>query len=262
MNHLADRGMPASQATAAGIGAVLVFSLLLGFVHASFVHLLRLPSFVVTLASMSMLRSGAMLLNNAVPIPIERFGLITFLGNKKLFIAGTHLGLPVPAVTMLLIAAVIIIVLTLTPIGRQIYSVGSNEEASRLSGVNVYFVKLFAYGTCSLLAGVAGILYAGYGAQGDPGSGVMFELNGISAAVIGGAVLTGGRGSVVGTILGAALLEGILSIINLTLSSPTLWRGMVVGGVLMLAVVINQLRRMDVFGRVVRALGGKRKFQT
>jgi ribose/xylose/arabinose/galactoside ABC-type transport system permease subunit len=72
----------------------------------------------------------------------------------------------------------------------------------------------------------------------------MFELNAISAVVIGGAVLTGGRGSVIGTVLGAALLEQILSTINLTLSNPTLWRGMVVGGVLLAAVIFNQLRIM------------------
>jgi ribose transport system permease protein len=128
-----------------------------------------------------------------------------------------------------------------------VYSVGSNEEASRLSGVNVFQTRLFAYGACSLLAGLAGILYAGYGGQGDPSSGVMFELNAISAAVIGGAVLTGGRGSVIGTVLGAMLLEWILNMINLGLlpiQNTTLWRGMVVGTVLLAAVVLNQIRLM------------------
>jgi len=244
MVRLVDSGMPVGQATTFGILSVLAFSLLLGVTHASLIHYLRLPPFVVTLASMSVLRSGALLLNNSVPIPIQQFELITFLGNKKLFIAGTGLGLPVSTVILIVIAIAMIATLQYTRIGRRVYSVGSNEEASRLSGIDVFKVRAFVYGTCSLLGGVAGILYAGYGAQGDPQSATMFELNAISAVVIGGAVLTGGRGSVIGTILGAMLLETILSMINLTLSNPTLWRGMVVGGVLMLAVVFNQIRLM------------------
>lgn len=244
MIKLVETGMPVGQATTIGILVVLGFSLLLGLLHAVLVHSLRLPPFVVTLASMSMLRSASMLINNAVPVPIQQFELITFLGNRKLFIAGTSLGLPVSAVILIVLAAVMIAILHYTRIGRRVYSVGSNVEASRLSGVNVFHTRAFVYGTCSLLGGLAGILYAGYGAQGDPSSGAMFELNAISAAVIGGAVLTGGRGSVIGTILGAMLLEGILNIINLELSNPTLWRGMVVGGVLLVAVVFNQLRIM------------------
>jgi ribose transport system permease protein len=242
MGRLADGGTSVGAATAVGIFTVLGFALLLGVLHAALVHYLRLPPFVVTLASMSVLRSAALLLNNSVPIPIQRFELITFLGNRKLFIAGTGIGLPVSTVILIVIAVVMIAILQLTRIGRRVYAVGSNEEASRLSGVDVFKVRAFVYGTCSLLAGIAGILYAGYSAQGDPQSANMFELNAISAVVIGGAVLTGGRGSVIGTILGAMLLETILSMINLTLSNPTLWRGMVVGGVLLLAVVFNQVR--------------------
>lgn len=242
MNRMVDAGMPAGQATLLAMLIVLAFSLGLGVVHALLIHYLRLPPFVVTLASMSILRSGGLLLNNAVPVPIERFPLITFLGNQKLYIAGTKLGLPVPTLIMLVIAVAITAILLGTRVGRHVYSVGSNVEASRLSGINVLTVRLFVYGTCSLLGGLAGILYAGYAGQGDPGGGVMFELNAISAAVIGGAILTGGRGSVLGTVLGAVLLEMILNIINLTMANPTFWRGVVVGGVLLAAVVLNQVR--------------------
>ncbi|MCC2670869.1 MAG: monosaccharide transporter rane proteinCUT2 family [Armatimonadetes bacterium] len=244
MGRLADGGMPVGQATAIGILVVMLFSLGLGLLHATLIQYLKLPPFVVTLASMSILRSGALLLNNAVPIPIDRFELITFLGNRKIFLAGTGVGLPVSSVILVVVGVVMVAVLQYTRVGRRVYSVGSNEEASRLSGVNVFHVRAFVYGTCSLLGGVAAVLYAGYGAQGDPNSGVMFELNAISAAVIGGAVLTGGRGSVIGTVLGAMLLEGILSMININLSNPTLWRGMVVGGVLLTAVIFNQIRIM------------------
>lgn len=252
MTRLHEGGMPVEQATTVAILAVLGFSLALGLTHAALIHYLKLPPFVVTLASMSILRSGALLLNNAVPVPVEKFALISFLGNKKLFVAGTGFGVPVTAVILIVVAAVIVSFLGFSRLGRHIYSVGSNEEASRLSGVNVFGVRAFVYGTCSLLAGLSGILYAGYSAQGDPSSGAMFELNAISAAVIGGAALTGGRGSVLGTVLGAMLLECILSMINLTLSNPTLWRGMVVGGVLLMAVIFNQLRQNPAVSRLFR----------
>lgn len=249
MTRLADSGMAVPTATVIGILAVLAFSLLLGLAHASLVHFLKLPPFVVTLASMSMLRSGALLLNDAVPVPIERFDLIKYLGNGKLFLTGTTIGVPFATVLLTVIAIGMIAILGYSRLGRQVYSVGSNVEASRLSGINIFRVRAFVYGTCSLLAGVAAILYAGYSAQGDPSSGNMFELNAISAAVIGGAVLTGGRGSVIGTVLGSMLLEWILNIINLTMSNPNLWRGMVVGGVLLMAVIFNQIRQMGLLRR-------------
>lgn len=245
MTEWSEAGMSVAQATYLAMGAVLLFSLTVGLIHASLIHFLRLPPFVVTLASMSILRSAAQLLNNAVPIPIQQFGLITWLGNKKVFIAGTDWGLPIPAIFMIVLAGITALTLTRTAIGRRVYAVGSNEEAARLSGVNVFLVRCFAYGGCSLLTGVAAILYAGYSAQGDPLSGTMFELNGISAAVIGGAALTGGQGTVAGTVLGAILLEWILNIINLTNltpGSPTLWRGAIVGVVLLGAVIVNHLR--------------------
>jgi ribose transport system permease protein len=109
--------------------------------------------------------------------------------------------------------------------------------------VNVFKVKLFAYGASGLLGALAGILWAAYGGQGDPLAGNGYELDAVAAAVVGGASLTGGRGSVIGTILGAVLLQTILSSINLTLSSPDIWRGTVVGGVLLFAVLVTAFQQ-------------------
>jgi ribose transport system permease protein len=152
-------------------------------------------------------------------------------------------AVPIPMVTLGVIAVVTHLVLTSTRIGRYLYSVGSNEQATRLSGVNVYRVKLFAYGTSALLGGLAGILWAAYGGQGDPQTGSGYELDAVAAAVVGGANLMGGEGSVIGTLLGATLLHVILSAINLTLSSPDVWRGIVVGSVLVFAVLVTALQK-------------------
>lgn len=255
-NKMIDNGMGADQATLIGIAVVLVFSLGLGFLHASLVHFLKLPPFVVTLASMSVLRSGSQLLNNSVPIPVERLPIVLFLGNKSVYLAGTGIGVPTSTILMVVIAVVVTAVLLGTRMGRHVYSVGSNVEAARLSGVNVLHVRLFVYGVCSLLGGLAGVLFAGYSGQGDPLEGTMFELNAISAAVIGGAILTGGRGSVIGTVLGAILLETLLNIINQDLANPTLWRGVVVGTVLMAAVILNQIRIMVMARSTGRSASG------
>ncbi len=128
--------------------------------------------------------------------------------------------------------------------GRYVYAVGSNEEASRLSGVNLFQTRMLVYGGCSLLAGLASILEVGYSSQGDPSAGTMYELNAISAVVIGGGLLTGGRGSVFGTLLGTILLETLLSVINFKIPNPTVWRGLIVGTVLLAAITINQIRLM------------------
>src|SRR5207249_2943866 len=136
-------------------------------------------------------------------------------------------------------AVIASVLLNRTKIGRYVYSVGSNEQATELSGVNVMRVKLFAYGASALLGGMAGILWASYGGQGDPRLAPAYEVAAVAAAVVGGASLTGGQGSVSGTVLGAALLYVIFSAINLTLSKPDLWRGTVVGGILLLAVLVT-----------------------
>src|SRR5207253_2140294 len=91
----------------------------------------------------------------------------------------------------------------------------------------------------AMLGGLAGILWAAYGGQGDPQAGSGYELDAVAAAVVGGANLMGGQGSVIGTILGATLLHVILSAINLTLTNPDIWRGTVVGGVLLFAVLVT-----------------------
>jgi len=233
-------------AVAVAILVTLTAAFLIGSLHAALVHRLRLPPFVVTLASLTILRSQSLLMNKQLPITISDFPFLSNLANGRLFPSAAF-AIPVPVVVLAVIAVVMHLFLTRTRIGRYVYSVGSNEQATRLSGVNVGRVKLFAYGASALLGGVAGILYAGYGGQGDPLSGQGYELNAVAAAVIGGANLMGGQGSVIGTILGACLLNVILSGINLTIANPSLWEGTVVGGVLLLAVLTTALqqRRKD-----------------
>jgi ribose transport system permease protein len=220
----------------------LLVALAIGAIHASLIHKLNLPPFVVTLASLLILRSQSLIVNKQLPISLQEFPGLLYLANGTLF-DGTPFALPMPIVILAVVAVLMSVALNRLRIGRYIYSIGSNEQATGLSGVNVYKVKLFAYGTSAVLGGLAGILWAAYGAQGDPQAASGYELDAVAASVVGGANLMGGQGSVMGTILGAMLLQVIFSAINLKLSSPDIWRGTVVGGVLLFAVLVTALQQ-------------------
>lgn len=236
MTRLANYFIP-EVSMIAGLTVALLAGLFIGCVHATLIHQLKLPPFVVTLASMLFFRSQSLLINKRLPITLQDFPAALFLANGNLF-EGTRFAVPMPLVILLVVSLFMIVALQKMRIGRYLYSVGSNEQATRLSGVNVYTVKLFAYGMSGLLGGLAGILAAAYGGQGDPQVGSGYELEAVAASVVGGANLMGGQGSVAGTILGALLLYTIFSAINLTLDDPNLWQGTVVGTVLLFAVLV------------------------
>jgi len=237
-----DAGFTADSAVVMGVMATLAGALAIGGAHATLIQRLRLPPFVVTLASLLLLRSQALIMNNQLPIPLADYPNLLYLANGTLM-EDSRLPLPVPVVILAVVAAASGVLLNRTRIGRYIYSVGSNEQATELSGVSVFRVKLFAYGASALLGGLAGVLWAAYGGQGDPRTAEAYELHAVAAAVVGGASLSGGQGSVSGTVLGAMLLYVIFSAINLLLAKPDLWRGTVVGGVLLFAVLVTALQQ-------------------
>jgi ribose/xylose/arabinose/galactoside ABC-type transport system permease subunit len=134
------------------------------------------------------------------------------------------------------------ILLTQTRFGRAIYAVGGNEQAARLSGIDVGRVKFWVYVICGLLAGIAGLLLAGRLGAGDPKSGLTYELNAIAAVVLGGTSLMGGVGSVTGTLLGAVVI-GCLET-GLGLLGVNWFVQMVVKGyVILMAVVLDQMKK-------------------
>jgi ribose transport system permease protein len=239
-----DSRMFTGAAVVLAIGATFLASWLIGAVHTVLIQRVKLPAFVVTLTSLLVLRSQSLIMNHHQQIPVsqEHFPLFNYLTNGKLF-ADAKYAIPIPVILMIVVAVIAHLILAKTRMGRYLYSVGSNEQATLLSGVSVFKVKLFAYGTSALLGGLAGILYMGYGGQGDPSAGASYELDAVAAAVVGGASLSGGQGSVMGTVLGACLLNAILSVILLTLDQPDIWRGTIVGGVLLVAVLATAFQQ-------------------
>jgi ribose transport system permease protein len=232
---------------AGAILTALSFALAFGILQAALIHYLRVPPFIVTLGSLSIFRSLAQLMSNAMPIPTVGAGLAS--GGLDFLISGQILHVPVSVWLLIGLLILLELLMRRCRVGRYLYSVGSNEEAARLSGVRIFQTKAVAYGLSALLAGLAGVLYVAYNGQGDPRSGTGYELNAIAAAVVGGCSLAGGQGTLVGAVLGAAILNLILNGINLGAvpligqENTSLWEGTIVGSVVVLAVLLNVVGR-------------------
>ncbi|MCC5660772.1 ribose ABC transporter permease [Nostoc sp. XA010] len=219
----------------AAVPAALLAGLLLGLVNGAIITFLDVPPFIVTLGSLTALRGVAFLVAKGTTL-INRDINFAWVGN-------TYIG-PIPWLVIIALLTVIVswFVLRQTVLGVQIYAVGGNERAARLTGIKVNRVLLFVYGISGLLAGLAGIMSASrlYSASGILGQG--YELDAIAAVILGGTSFTGGIGTIGGTLLGAliiAILNNGLTLLNLSY----FWQLVVKGLVIILAVVIDRLRR-------------------
>ncbi|MEI1374539.1 ribose ABC transporter permease [Nostoc sp. UHCC 0926] len=219
----------------AAVPAALLAGLLLGLLNGALITFLDVPPFIVTLGSLTALRGVAFLIAKGTTL-INRDINFAWVGN-------TYVG-PFPWLVIIALLAVIVswFVLRQTVLGVQIYAVGGNERAARLTGIKVNRVLLFVYGISGLLAGLAGIMSASrlYSASGIVGTG--YELDAIAAVILGGTSFTGGIGTIGGTLLGAliiAILNNGLTLLNLSY----FWQLVVKGLVIILAVTIDRLRR-------------------
>ncbi len=219
----------------AAIPAALLAGLLLGLINGALIAFLDLPPFIVTLGTLTALRGAAYLVANGTTV-INRNLNFAWIGNE-------YLG-PFPWLVAIALLAVLAswFILRRTVLGVQIYAVGGNQRAARLTGIKVNRVLLFVYGVSGLLAGLAGIMSASrlYSATGMLGSG--YELDAIAAVILGGTSFTGGIGTIPGTLLGAliiAVLNNGLTLLNMSY----FWQLVVKGLVIIVAVTIDRLRR-------------------
>jgi ribose transport system permease protein len=219
----------------AAVPAALLTGLLLGLLNGALIALLDLPPFIVTLGALTALRGVAYLVANGTTV-INRNLNFAWVGNN-------YLG-PLPWLVVIALLTVIAswFVLRQTVLGVQIYAVGGNQRAARLTGIKVNRVLLFVYGVSGLLAGLAGIMSASrlYSATGMLGNG--YELDAIAAVILGGTSFTGGIGTIPGTLLGAliiAVLNNGLTLLNMSY----FWQLVVKGLVIIVAVTIDRLRR-------------------
>lgn len=229
---LSAAGLPVPLAVMLAICCCLI----VGFAIGSFTGLVRtrynVPTFITTLAWMTALRGISYLITNGFPVTSfpEWYN---FLGGGYLF------GIPFPAIVFIAIFIVVSIVMNYTTFGRSIYAVGGNAEAARLSGINVTRIKILVMGIVALLAALAGIMQSAEIMAGTATTATMWELEIIAAVIIGGTSLTGGVGTVWGTLIGVIFLGVLVNGMTL-MNVSEYWQYVVRGALILSAVLINR----------------------
>jgi len=218
--------------------AAIALTTVLGLVHGLLITRIPLQPFIVTLCGLLFYRGIARVVTGD-----ETRGFGDGKGFEGLMnlATGSVWGIPAPFVVMVVIAAVMWVVLHRSVFGRHLYAVGRNEEAARYSGINSRAVITMAYVISGILAGIAGILIAFYTNSVSPSShGNFYELYGIAAAVLGGCSLRGGEGTIVGTLIGVAVLQVLQNLVNL-LGIPSSLNFSVMGAVILIGVIVDEL---------------------
>ena len=221
-------GLPWPLALFAGIGLGVLF----GLFNGALVAWGKMPEIIVTLATMGIARGIGLIYSGGYPISglpswISWFG-VSRIGN-----------IPVPVILMLIVYAAAWLLLQRTAFGRHVYAIGGNETAARLSGVKTARVKFAVYAISGLTAGLAALILTGRLMSGQPNAGVGFELDAIAAVVLGGASIAGGRGLVIGTLIGAVLLGILNNGLNLMGINPYL-QDIIKGLIILLAIYIGR----------------------
>ncbi|MBM7648244.1 ribose transport system permease protein [Bacillus ectoiniformans] len=194
----------------------------------------KMAPFIATLATMTIFRGLTLVYTDGNPI--------TGLGDNylfQLFGRGYFLGIPVPAVTMVLAFVVLWVILHKTPFGRKTYAIGGNEKAALISGIHVTKVKIMIYSLAGLLAALAGAILTSRLNSAQPTAGTSYELDAIAAVVLGGTSLSGGRGLIVGTLIGALIIGTLNNGLNL-LGVSSFFQMVVKGIVILIAVLIDR----------------------
>ncbi|ARL96384.1 ABC transporter permease [Burkholderia pseudomallei] len=224
-------GANGAAALAAGIGVGVA----LGAANGLFVAFAGMPPIIVTLATMGIARGLALIYTGGYPID----GLPDWI---RFFGSGKVLGVQMPVLTMLAVYALAWLMLERMPFGRYVYAIGGNEHATRLSGVRVSRVKLAVYTFAGLTSALAALVLTGRLMSGQPNAGGGFELDAIAAVVMGGTSIAGGRGSIVGTLVGALLLGVLNNGLNMIGVNPYV-QNVIKGAIILLAIYIGRERR-------------------
>lgn len=213
------------------------FGFALGALNGALVAGLRLNPFIVTLATWEIFAGMTLVITQGYPIrPLgEPF---TWFGQGDVF------GVPLPVAIFAIVSLVLVWTLAQTRFGRNIFAVGGNRDAAVLAGIRVKRVEFLAYGLAGMLSALAGILYASRMDAGQPSVGEGWLMGAITAAILGGTSLRGGQGSIVGTVLGALLLA-VLANGTVLMNVSGFWQRVIVGGVVLVAVLVDLLRRRD-----------------
>jgi ribose transport system permease protein len=207
---------------------------LMGTVNGLFITKGKMAPFIATLATMTIFRGLTLVYTGGNPI--------TGLGDNylfQLFGRGYFLGIPVPAITMILTFVILFIILHKTPFGRKTYAIGGNEKAALISGIKVPKVKVMIYSLSGMLAALAGAILTSRLNSAQPTAGTSYELDAIAAVVLGGTSLSGGKGRIFGTLIGALIIGTLNNGLNL-LGVSSFYQMVVKGIVILIAVLLDR----------------------
>ena len=243
---------------AASLAAVMLMSIGIGLAHGLLITKLRLQPFVVTLCGLLIYRGLARFITNDQSQGFgNSFEGLRSIATGKIALPVGGFALPFPLVIMAVVGILAAIFLNRTIYGRYLLALGRNETAARYSGINTDAMKIIAYVICSGLAGVAGILFSlNLNSVQPSGLGEFYELYAIAGAVLGGCSLRGGEGSILGVIIGSAVMRVLYNSINI-LRIPTHWEFAIIGAVILSGVIVDELVK-----RVARRKTPNTKHQT
>lgn len=236
---LTNLGMPLPI----GIIGAIAAGAVMGSVNGVVISKLKIPPFIATLGMMQVARGLALVFSGAKPIYFNStpgYGLLSPESSISSLIPG--LEIPNGVFIMFGVAIIASIVLTRTILGRYVFALGSNEEAARLSGVNVDFWKILTYAICGGVAGIAGLLVSSRLNSAQPALGLGYELDAIAAVVIGGTSLAGGRGTMMGTIIGAFIMSVLTNGLRV-MGVQEEWKIVITGVIIIIAVYVDNVLR-------------------
>ncbi len=215
------------------IPLMLIFGALIGFINGTLVSRVKIPSFIVTLCAQSVYRAMAIIISNGCSntIPIKQRYIVNWATMKVL-------GFPIILWISIVLMIGCVIIERKTELGKSIFAIGANERAARLAGVNTAHIKTLAFMLCSLGASIGGIMYAYKLKSSVPTIGDNLYMMAISSVALGGTLFSGGKGSALRTLIGVITVISISSGMNMAGVDP-LWKEVVFGVVLILAVAIN-----------------------
>ena len=227
---LIKSGIPVGLACLIGI----VVGMIIGICNGALVSYGKIPAFIVTLGSLQIIRGLTMVINSGRPISGFPEALRAIMNTKIL-------GMPIAILYVFVLYAIMIMIMTNTRLGRWIYSIGGNAKAAKLAGIETRKVELYAYAIAGVFAAIGGILLLSRLSYADPNAGSGYELDSIAAVVIGGIAMSGGKGNIGNTLVGALIL-GMLKCGLQILNVPVYFQTIIIGLAIIIAVFFDKAR--------------------
>lgn len=230
---LLGSGMPVTLA----ILISLILGCILGMMNGLLISYGKLAPFIVTLATMTIFRGATLVYTNGNPITkgLSDTFLFQFLGQ------GYIVGIPFPVIIMFIVFIVLYVLLHKTAFGKSVYAIGGNEKAAYISGVKLNKVKIIIYSISGMMASISGLIITSRLSSAQPTAGAGYEMDAIAAVVLGGTSLSGGKGRILGTLIGALIIGVLNNGLNI-IGVSAFWQQVVKGVVILIAVLIDRFK--------------------